>query len=113
MHRLRPARGLTLFLPVALWISSCANRLHGALPTTRKYLLIRVCGKPSERVSGVHQQGPQVSPRWCQLGLFGGVLKRLAAEATREQVALRVYPRTCQLQPSYLSTRDSMRLQGF
>ncbi|XP_044032587.1 contactin-associated protein-like 2a isoform X3 [Siniperca chuatsi] len=34
MHRHRPARGLTLLLPVALWIFSHVNGVHGALPTT-------------------------------------------------------------------------------
>ncbi|XP_033495010.1 contactin-associated protein-like 2a isoform X2 [Epinephelus lanceolatus] len=36
MHRHRPARGLTLLLPVALWIFSHVNWVHGALPTTQK-----------------------------------------------------------------------------
>lgn len=36
MHRRRPARGLTLLLPVALWIFSLGSGGHGALPTTRK-----------------------------------------------------------------------------
>ncbi|XP_029313436.1 LOW QUALITY PROTEIN: contactin-associated protein-like 2a [Cottoperca gobio] len=36
MHRHRPAQGLTLLLPVALWIFSHVNCVHGALPTTHK-----------------------------------------------------------------------------
>ncbi|XP_034717474.1 contactin-associated protein-like 2a isoform X1 [Etheostoma cragini] len=36
MHRYRPAQGLTLLLPVALWIFSHANCVHGALPTNQK-----------------------------------------------------------------------------
>lgn len=40
MHRHRPAQGLALFLPVALWICSHARGAHGALPTTRKLLFL-------------------------------------------------------------------------
>ncbi|XP_039646390.1 contactin-associated protein-like 2a isoform X2 [Perca fluviatilis] len=36
MYRYRPAQGLTLLFPVALWIFSHANCVHGALPTTQK-----------------------------------------------------------------------------
>ncbi|XP_078136851.1 contactin-associated protein-like 2a [Sander vitreus] len=36
MYRYRPVQGLTLLLPVALWIFSHANCVHGALPTTQK-----------------------------------------------------------------------------
>lgn len=40
MHRHRPAQGLALFLPVALWICSHVRGAHGALPTTRKLLFL-------------------------------------------------------------------------
>lgn len=43
MHRHRPAQGLALFLPVALWICSHVRGAHGALPTTRKLLLLIFC----------------------------------------------------------------------
>ncbi|XP_032359349.1 contactin-associated protein-like 2a isoform X2 [Etheostoma spectabile] len=36
MYRYRPAQGLTLLLPVALWIFGHANCVHGALPTNQK-----------------------------------------------------------------------------
>nr|XP_046227575.1 contactin-associated protein-like 2a [Scatophagus argus] len=36
MQRHRPAQGLTLFLPVVLWIFSLVSSVHGALPTTQK-----------------------------------------------------------------------------
>ncbi|KAM8732065.1 contactin-associated protein-like 2a [Acanthopagrus schlegelii] len=36
MHRHRPAQGLALLVPVAMWICSHVNAVHGALPTTQK-----------------------------------------------------------------------------
>lgn len=36
MRRHRPAQGLTLLLPVVLWIFCHVSGVHGALPTTRK-----------------------------------------------------------------------------
>ncbi|XP_041670112.1 contactin-associated protein-like 2 [Cheilinus undulatus] len=36
MHRPRPARGLTLLLPVLFWIFSHVSGVHGALPTAQK-----------------------------------------------------------------------------
>lgn len=83
MHRLRPAQELTLFLPVALWIFSHVNGVHGALPTTRKLLFSiffffgcvslrgagTLCGKQTDCASGAE------TVRLLARRILGGVLK--------------------------------------
>lgn len=90
MHRLRPAQELTLFLPVALWIFSHVNGVHGALPTTRKLLFLiylfffgcvslrgagTLCGKQTDCASGAE------TVRLLARRILGGVFKSQAAEA--------------------------------
>lgn len=93
MHRLRPAQELTLILPVALWIFSHVNGVHGALPTTRKllFLIFWMC---LPALNGLLCVGDRLC-LWSRDGSFtveaaripGGVFKSQAVETRRGRVA--------------------------